>query len=255
IYLNQNFQTILSQPKHMEKSFVYSFLQDWLGTGLLTSFGKKWHKRRKLLTKAFHFSILQQFLKIFNDETAHLIERVEKLNAEGEEFINVTRLVTQLTLQSMMDTSMGTSQIDTNILQRYRQNIYKIGHLMIQRVIKPWANLPIIYWLTKRGREQKLIINQLHEFTHNVIKQRERKILGEEIDVGTPDSYSGRKFMKMLDILLYEKIYENGIDYEGIREEVDTFMFEGHDTTASAITFLLMCLAEYPHFQVSYELL
>lgn len=52
----------------------------------------------------------------------------------------------------------------------------------------------------------------------------------------------------MLDTLLSAEA--NGlIDEAGIREEVDTFMFEGHDTTSSGITFSLLLLATHPHIQ------
>jgi cytochrome P450 family 4 len=52
----------------------------------------------------------------------------------------------------------------------------------------------------------------------------------------------------MLDTLL--KAEQNGeIDDEGIREEVDTFMFAGHDTTSVAITFTLFELAQHQDVQ------
>ncbi|XP_014486908.1 PREDICTED: cytochrome P450 4C1-like, partial [Dinoponera quadriceps] len=59
---------ILHSTKHIVKGFNYKLLKPWLGEGLLISKGMKWQNRRKILTPAFHFSILKQFVEILIEE-------------------------------------------------------------------------------------------------------------------------------------------------------------------------------------------
>jgi cytochrome P450 family 4 len=73
-----DFETILSNMVHNSKGPLYDMLHSWLGTGLLTSGGLKWQTRRKILTPSFHFNILQEFIKVFNEETANLVTRLKK---------------------------------------------------------------------------------------------------------------------------------------------------------------------------------
>ncbi|XP_014789356.1 cytochrome P450 4C1, partial [Octopus bimaculoides] len=62
------------------------------------------------------------------------------------------------------------------------------------------------------------------------------------------DGTYGKKKMSFLDTLL-DKLHEGEIDKTMLREEVDTFMFEGHDTTAAGITWTLYFIAANPDVQ------
>lgn len=53
----------------------------------------------------------------------------------------------------------------------------------------------------------------------------------------------------MLDTLLEAESNGGQIDDAGIREEVDTFMFEGYDTTSSGILFCLFMIATHVDIQ------
>ena len=62
-----------------------------------------------------------------------------------------------------------------------------------------------------------------------------------------------KKRLALLDLLIEqsESSKENPLSDLDIREEVDTFMFEGHDTTAAGISFTLYWLARNPEIQVT----
>ena len=55
--------------------------------------------------------------------------------------------------------------------------------------------------------------------------------------------------MALLDVLLQSTVEGQPLSNEDIREEVDTFMFEGHDTTTSAVSFVLYLIARHPRVQ------
>ncbi len=59
-----------------------------------------------------------------------------------------------------------------------------------------------------------------------------------------------KKQYDFLDILLIAKDEEGrGMSDLEIRNKVDTFMFEGHDTTTSGMSWTLYCLAQHPKHQ------
>eukprot|EP00069_Balaena_mysticetus_P013499 bmy_22057T0 len=67
---------------------------------------------------------------------------------------------------------------------------------------------------------------------------------------GELEKVRSKRHLDFLDILLFARM-ENGSSLSDVdlRAEVDTFMFEGHDTTASGISRTLYALASHPEHQ------
>lgn len=101
------YEIIFNSPtKYLGKHANYNFFQPWLGEGLITGTGKRWHQHRKLITPAFHFKILEQFIEIFNDQSDVLVEKLK--NECHKEVVDILPFVTLMTLDVICETAMGT---------------------------------------------------------------------------------------------------------------------------------------------------
>uniref|UniRef100_V5G6C0 Cytochrome P450 n=1 Tax=Anoplophora glabripennis TaxID=217634 RepID=V5G6C0_ANOGL len=236
----EDIELILNNIKHIKKSHIYDFLHEWLGTGLLTSSGSKWQNRRKILTPAFHFNILQEFVGIFNRETENLVKVLER--DCDKPYINVLIPITEFTLCSIGETSLGVDLGKGHT--SYKEAVHNFGVILTKRIIRPWYHNDFVYSLAPLAQEQRKAVTVLHELSTRVISDR-KKLFSADGQI----SYSDRKRLAMLDLMLKAKYDGADIDDEGIREEVDTFMFEGHDTTSMAICFALMALANEEKIQ------
>ncbi|RWS11415.1 cytochrome P450 4c3-like protein, partial [Dinothrombium tinctorium] len=97
---------VLSNANLIEKSSDYSLLKPWLNTGLLLSGGRKWKSRRKLLTPAFHFRILNDFIPIMNKNSNVLVNYIEK---SEDKIIDLSERIPLATLDAICETAMGVS--------------------------------------------------------------------------------------------------------------------------------------------------
>lgn len=102
------------------------------------------------------------------------------------------------------------------------------------------------------SRVEKELLKVIHGFADKVIamrkdelsKQNSLKSDGDEID-----DFPSKKKLALLDLLLQVKAGDAPLSDSDIREEVDTFMFGGHDTTTSGSSFVLYNLAKHPEEQ------
>ncbi|CAH2989298.1 unnamed protein product [Chilo suppressalis] len=238
---------VLQSMKHNEKALIYRILQPWLKDGLLLSNGLKWQQRRKILTPSFHFNILKQFLVTLEENSARLVKDLE---GKVEQEIDIVPLISEFTLNSICETSMGTKLSDetSSAALSYKNAIYELGKKFVDRFTKVHYNIDFIFALSSIGRQQKRYLEIVHDFTKRVIKDRKEYIetFGIDIDemnVSDEDIFfKSKRKTAMLDLLISAQ-NKGLIDDNGVQEEVDTFMFEGHDTTAAALAFCLMSIA------------
>jgi cytochrome P450 len=71
-------------------------------------------------------------------------------------------------------------------------------------------------------------------------------------EVTNTDDRRSRRRLAFLDSLLTQMRNEK-LTLDDIQEEVDTFMFAGHDTTATAITFFCYLMGCYPDIQAKVQ--
>ncbi|CAG9805217.1 unnamed protein product [Chironomus riparius] len=256
-------EQLLNSQKLIDKAGEYDFLLDWIGTGLLTSTGNKWFQRRKIITPAFHFKILDQFVEVFDKHSNIFIQNLKKSNGKP---VDVFELISLCALDNICETAMGIdiqAQIKSDSV--YVKAVKEITLLLMMRIFTFYFRPNFIYNLTPYKKRHDELVKILHDFTDSVIMNRREEVLKLEFEEleeleqlkaeesGTKkidhEDIGAKKKMAFLDVLLRSSFNNNPLTNMDIREEVDTFMFEGHDTTSSGLGFCLYSLAKNPDIQ------
>lgn len=225
---------------------VYDFFLQWIGKGLLVLDGPKWFQHRKLLTPGFHYDVLKPYVAIFAESTRMMLDKWEKKASENKSF-DIFCDVGHMALDTLMKCTFGKG--DSGLGHRdnsYYLAVSDLTLLMQQRIDSFQYHNDFIYWLTPHGRRFLRACKIAHDHTDEVIRQRKAALQDEK----ERKKIQQRRHLDFLDILLGARD-ESGIKLSDadLRAEVDTFMFEGHDTTTSGISWFLYCMALYPEHQ------
>ncbi|XP_029827749.4 cytochrome P450 4V2 [Ixodes scapularis] len=232
-------QPFLSHKENLNKSFLYDMMRPWLGNGLLTSEKSTWKVRRKLLNPAFHSRVVVDYTPTMNRHAAEMVAKLESLEDKNVDILPVMRRTAFVIL---FETAMGIYLNEEEIAKHgFLEVNDKMAASIVSRMINPLEWPSLIYTFSAEGKAFYKNVDFVKQYTRNVIKTRK-----QTYKAGLEDNFKRSSFM---DIILRMHIEEGMFTEDEIREEVNTFMIGGFDTTAKAAAFAVHLLGNHPEVQ------
>ena len=131
-----------------------------------------------------------------------------------------------------------------------------ILRIFFERFLRPWLWIDFIFYnFSDLATKQNKMTQTLHKFTESVINERKTEFLSQirhnKLSIGENLETELKRRFAFLDALLIHHLNDpKSFTEKDIREEVDTFMFEGHDTTSAALMWSFLLIGLHKDIQV-----
>ncbi|KAL0277052.1 UNVERIFIED_CONTAM: hypothetical protein PYX00_004472 [Menopon gallinae] len=173
LYDYRDIEAVLSSNVKLDKGSVYQFLYPWIGRGLLTSAGEKWKTRRRLITPAFHFKILEEYIDLFNANGTILCQKLSQYSGKGA--FNVNEWVKLYALDNICETAMKY-QVNAliNSESTYVKATRALSGVIIKRSFTFYLYNDFLFNMSKYGKIQREAIKVISGTTKKIIKGKAR---------------------------------------------------------------------------------
>lgn len=211
-----------------KNTLAYRILRVILGTGLVTSDGSFWLRQRRLAQPAFQRQRIEGFATTMTRASMDLIDSWESVAKNGST-IDLAQDLTRLTLRIAGETLFNIDLTDT--ADTVGQAVSLGLQETIARLGRP-LSLPLRI-PTPANRQFLAARDALDKIVYGVIADRR----------ATPSDHGDLLSMFML--AEDEETGERMTDQQ-LRDEVMTMMLAGHETTANALIWTWVVLAQHP---------
>nr|XP_048283215.1 cytochrome P450 4F3 isoform X2 [Myodes glareolus] len=173
----------------------------------------------------------------------------QRLASKGSARLDMFEHISLMTLDSLQKCVFSFNSNCQEKPSEYIAAILELSALVARRHQKLHLHVDLLYYFTWDGMRFRKACRLVHDFTNAVIQERRRTLP----DQGEDDILKAKAKAKTLDfidvLLLSKDEHGKALSDEDIRAEADTFMFGGHDTTASGLSWVLYNLARHPEYQ------
>nr|XP_049704918.1 cytochrome P450 4V2 [Helicoverpa armigera]WRX06003.1 CYP340G1 [Helicoverpa armigera] len=226
----------------LQKHFIYNYLDNWLGNGLLTASGAAWQRHRKLLNPAFTVSVIHNFLGIFN----HMAKQFNSELAAhaGKEPFEISHYLRLIAFQTFSRTAFGIGDESVKeFARKYMESSDQLMNMVVYRFQNVWLHSDLIFRLTGLKKKEQKLIKTLDDMANQVIKRKK-----EELKHQSKEPETGTRCKPLMSLLLELK-NDDTLTEKEIKEEVDTAILAGFDTTSNTLTCMLVLIGSHPEVQ------
>ncbi|XP_052890475.1 probable cytochrome P450 313b1 [Anopheles moucheti] len=248
-------QTVLNSPHCLEKADVYRFFQ--CETGLFSAPASIWRVHRKHLSPCFNAKILASFVSVFNAKSAILVDHLA-LRMNEKKLFNVYEYISKCTLDMVCATTLGTNMnLQNEKGDEYIGAIERASELLNHRLYKVWLHPEWVYRLTSYYKIQQECYATAYKMSRAVLALKGDEL--EEIKDRTGIKNSAPEVKQTTDDYRKPQIYidqlfrlakETGVfDERAIRDEIDTIILGGNETSALTLSHVVLMLAIHQDVQ------
>lgn len=204
------------------------------GQGLVTSYGELWRRQRRLIQPVFHRSKVAEFGGRMVECGEQMLKRWETLPTETG--IHIGQEMMQLTLEIICQTMFNRSVLGQSLA------ISQALDVVLRYATETLRNplLPPLFLPTPGNRRFRQALAVLDGVIAQIIQERRQQ--------NSPQA-------DFLTLLLEARDEETGaaMSDQQVRDEVLTVFVAGHETTATALTWVFGLLAQNPEARTKLE--
>lgn len=205
-----------------------TLLRELVGDGLLTREEPLHRERRRVLQPAFHKEQIASYASIMVSESARMADEWT-----DQKPIDIRQQMRRLTLSVVGASLFGTE---------FREEASRIAGIL-DRVVRKSTHLAPAFALIEPAA---LLYRRLLPSGRSLFFEKERRQLEELIEpiLSRRRGGTGKDILSLL--INSDDPMNPGLTDRDIKNEVITFVLAGHETTATALTWTWMLLAEHP---------
>jgi len=217
---------LVNQAKNYSRVKSYSFLQELLGQGLLTTEGDVWRKQRRLTQPIFSRDQMMGLIQQMDESIIHFLDN----EWHGKTEVDLEQSMNVLTLQILTQSILYSPD-----QRHFGQVQYDLHDALVYMTSKRFNALKFLSALPSRKKAKgKAAIQRVKTLIRQIIEERRLE--------------TSQKSNDLLEMLMTTRDEETGeaLDDQALQDEVMTMFVAGHDTTAAALTWIVYALDQNP---------